>query len=200
LQTLQSDIPLLEDLKLDEVAGLSYTDLQDKLQEAVKLAYQVREEHVTKEVMREMERQILMRTIDTKWVDYLHNIEQLREGIHLRGYGQRDPLQEYKREAYQLFEALLRSIQTESIQLIFRAQFEMVNLEELEQQMEMNIIDDQPPEADDDSSEQTDDGDEEKKTDGAGAASDGSTSADTDIDKSSNIGAEAASGASQKGQ
>ena len=56
------------------------------------LAYKVREEHVGTELMREMERQILLQTIDSKWVDYLHNIDLLREGIHLRGYGQRDPL------------------------------------------------------------------------------------------------------------
>ena len=61
-------------------------------------------------------------TIDSKWVDYLHNIDLLREGIHLRGYGQRDPLQEYKREAFEMFNQLLRSIQQESISMIFRAQ------------------------------------------------------------------------------
>jgi preprotein translocase subunit SecA len=122
LAALSAEIPMFEAITIDELAGYSYTDLREKLLEATRLAYQTREEHIGQPVMRELERQILMRTIDTKWVDYLHNIEQLREGIHLRGYGQRDPLQEYKREAYELFEQLLRSIQTESVQLIFRAQ------------------------------------------------------------------------------
>ena len=122
MRVLAADIPMLDTIPFDELAGLSYVDLREKLMESVRLAYQVREEHVGVEVMRELERQILIRTIDSKWIDYLHNIEQLREGIHLRGYGQRDPLQEYKREGYEMFEQLLKSIQSESIQLIFHAQ------------------------------------------------------------------------------
>jgi preprotein translocase subunit SecA len=122
MQILANDIPMLSTIPMPELAGLSFTDLREKLLEAVRIAYQVRRDHIGAQLMDELERQILMRTIDTKWVDYLHNIEQLREGIHLRGYGQRDPLQEYKREGYELFEQLLRSIQTETVQLIFRAQ------------------------------------------------------------------------------
>lgn len=119
---LSSDIPMLADIKLEELEGLSYDDLREKLWESIKMAYQVREEHIGIETMRELERQILLRTIDGKWIDYLHNIDILREGIHLRGYGQRDPLQEYKREAFDMFNQLLRSIQEESIQLLFHAQ------------------------------------------------------------------------------
>jgi len=122
LNKLQSDIPMLSDLKAAELFGLSYDDLRLKIVEAAKLAYEVREEHIGTETMRELERQILLRTIDGKWIDYLHNIDILREGIHLRGYGQRDPLQEYKREAFDMFNQLLRSIQEESIQLLFHAQ------------------------------------------------------------------------------
>lgn len=122
LTILQADIPMLSELNLQELAGISYDDLRIKLHEAVNMAYTVREQHLTSEVMRDLERQILLRTIDSKWVDYLHNIDILREGIHLRGYGQRDPLQEYKREAFDMFNRLLRSIQQDSIQLVFRAQ------------------------------------------------------------------------------
>ncbi len=71
-----------------ELHGLSYEDLRAELWKQITLAYQVREEHIGIEHMREMERQILLNTIDGKWVDYLHNIDLLREGIHLRGYGQ----------------------------------------------------------------------------------------------------------------
>lgn len=91
----------------------------------------VREEHLGEQDMREFERQVLLHNIDSKWVDYLHNIDLLREGIQLRAYGQRDPLQEYKREAFNMFNQLLRSIQADSIQQIFRAQ----------PQMEMNLPD-----------------------------------------------------------
>jgi preprotein translocase subunit SecA len=121
-KTLCASIPMLSDIKPEELAGLSYDDLREKLVDSIKLAYEVREEHVGSEMMRELERQVLLRTIDSKWVDYLHNIDLLREGIHLRGYGQRDPLQEYKREAFEMFNQLLRSIQEEAIQLIFKAQ------------------------------------------------------------------------------
>ena len=122
LSTLHNDVPMLSDITINEVKGLSYDDLRHQLHEAINLAYEVREQHVGEETMRELERQILLRTIDSKWVDYLHNIDILREGIHLRGYGQRDPLQEYKREAFEMFNSLLRNIQEESIQLLFRAQ------------------------------------------------------------------------------
>ncbi len=122
LTALAVDIPILEALTLEEFAGLHYEDLRQKLRSDIRKAYEVREEEIGIETMRELERQVLLRTIDTKWVDYLHNIEILREGVGLRGYGQRDPLQEYKKEAFDMFNMLLRHIQQESIQLIFRAQ------------------------------------------------------------------------------
>jgi len=133
LNTLKFDVPMLEDVEVTELFGLSYDDLRAKLLDAVHLAYEVREQHLGADMLRELERQILLRTIDSKWVDYLHSIDQLREGIHLRGYGQRDPLQEYKREAFDMFNQLLRHIQHESIQLLFRAQPVIMDLERLEE-------------------------------------------------------------------
>ena len=122
LQALSMDIPMMHDVKVAELKGLSYDDMREKLWDAMETAYKVREEHVGLEEMREFERQVLLHNIDTKWVDYLHNIDLLREGIQLRAYAQKDPLQEYKREAFNMFNQLLRSIQAESIQQIFRAQ------------------------------------------------------------------------------
>ncbi len=148
LNILRVDVPMLDGVELEELVGLSYDDLMTKLKEAVRLAYEVREEHIGTETMRELERQILLRTIDSKWVDYLHNIDLLREGIHLRGYGQRDPLQEYKREAFDMFNQLLRSIQHESIQLLFRAQPVLMDLDELEELiMPEEILDLEEPDA-----------------------------------------------------
>jgi len=129
---LKNDIPLLDELKDHELHGLSYDDLRAELWKQIKMAYEVREQHIGLEHMREMERQILLNTIDGKWVDYLHNIDLLREGIHLRGYGQRDPLQEYKREAFDMFNRLLKAIKEESIQLIFRAQPVIMDMDDLE--------------------------------------------------------------------
>lgn len=122
LAALENDIPVMGSITIAELNGMHYDDLRKFLQNAIENAYIVREEEVGKETLRELERQVLLRTIDTKWVDYLHNIDILREGVGLRGYGQRDPLQEYKREAFDMFNMLLRNIQQESIQLIFRAQ------------------------------------------------------------------------------
>jgi preprotein translocase subunit SecA len=146
LSTLHNDVPIISAITADELKGLSYDDLRHTLLDAIKLAYEVREEHLGTETMRELERQILLRTIDAKWVDYLHNIDILREGIHLRGYGQRDPLQEYKREAFEMFNSLLRNIQEESIQLLFRAQpmmmpeqMDMAELEALMMSPEMQM-------------------------------------------------------------
>jgi preprotein translocase subunit SecA len=150
LSTLSTDIPLLEDLNDTELTGLSYDELRAKLIEATNLAYRVREDHIGIDAMRELERQILLRTIDSKWVDYLHNIDILREGIHLRGYGQRDPLQEYKREAYDMFNQLLGDIQRESIQLMFRAQPVIMDLEELDLLEDMINLDEGNNETPDD--------------------------------------------------
>lgn len=122
LIALEADIPMMGTVTMDELAGLAFDDLRKKLLAAVSQAFEVREQELGTETMRELERQVLLRTIDTKWVDYLHNIDILREGVGLRGYGQRDPLQEYKREAFDMFNMLLRNIQQEAIQLIFRAQ------------------------------------------------------------------------------
>ena len=124
LAFLENDIPLLNDIDVAPLANLAYEDLRVELTEKAKLAYEAREKELGEDNMRELERQVLLRTIDTKWVDYLHNIDLLRDGVNLRGYGQRDPLQEYKREAFDMFNMLLRSIQQESIQLIFRAQLQ----------------------------------------------------------------------------
>ena len=74
-------------------------------------------------VMRHTEKDVLLRTIDNKWIDHLHNIDMLRDGIGLRASGQKDPLIEYKKEAYDLFNKMMHEIQSETIQYIFRAKF-----------------------------------------------------------------------------
>ncbi|MBS1997263.1 MAG: hypothetical protein JSS86_13175, partial [Cyanobacteria bacterium SZAS LIN-2] len=114
-----------------DLHGLSYDDLREKLYEDMVHAYEVREQHIGTEDMREFERQVLLHNIDTKWIDYLHNIDLLRDGIQLRSYAQKDPLQEYKREAFNMFNQLLRAVQAESIQHIFRAQPQMMEVNDM---------------------------------------------------------------------
>ena len=74
-------------------------------------------------VMRSLERDILLRVIDTKWIDHLHNIDMLRDGIGLRAYGQKDPLIEYKKEAYDLFNKMMYEIQSDTVKHVFRSKF-----------------------------------------------------------------------------
>ncbi len=141
ISVLEADIPQISQrtikLTAENLAGNSYDDLRHKFIEVAHEAYEVREKELSADVLRNMERQILLRTIDTKWVDYLHNIDLLRDGVNLRSYGQKDPLQEYKREAFDMFTMLLRHIQHEAVQLIFRAQPVIVppgmNIEDMEE-------------------------------------------------------------------
>ena len=97
---------------------------RDKLREALVNmltdAYGQKEAEQGEENMRKLERLLMLQTIDQRWVDHLDAMEHLREGIGLRGYGQRDPLTEYKAESYRLFEQLLGDIQAEVTHTIFK--------------------------------------------------------------------------------
>jgi preprotein translocase subunit SecA len=75
--------------------------------------------------LRKLERELLLTLIDAKWIDYLHNLDALRESIGLRAYGQKDPLIEYKREAYDLFQQVTYDIQREAVLLFFRSRVEV---------------------------------------------------------------------------
>src|SRR3989338_3626486 len=74
------------------------------------------------EIANEVLRQILLRTIDTKWIDQLHTMDSLREGIGLRAWGQRDPLVEYKMEAYNAFNAMMQSVREDAFSLMMKVQ------------------------------------------------------------------------------
>lgn len=75
--------------------------------------------------LRRVERDILLSVIDNKWIDYLHNLDALREGIGLRAYGQKDPLLEYKREAFDMFQAMTFEVQRDVTSLLFRSKIEI---------------------------------------------------------------------------
>ncbi len=109
--------------KLDPEAWRAI-DRVDELREAAHRltedTYAERERELGPEVMRSVERWVFLRTIDTFWVEHLTAMEELREGIYLRGYGQRDPLIEYKNEAHRMFEELTDRIQTGVAQTILR--------------------------------------------------------------------------------
>ena len=84
--------------------------------------YEQKETLFTSGQMRELERWIMLQTVDSWWKDHLLNIDHLKDGIGLRGYAQRDPLQEYKREAFELFKRLVIALKQDTLSMIFRVQ------------------------------------------------------------------------------
>jgi len=88
-------------------------------------AYDEREEEFGEELMRALERHILLQIIDTRWKEHLHEMDYLREGIHLRGFAQIDPLVAYKNEGFIMFEALMDAIWEEFARLIFHVDVEL---------------------------------------------------------------------------
>ena len=107
----------------DDLKGIyDREEIKDKILEVVRKTYREREKELTEPLMRELERMILLHTIDSRWKDHLYAMDSLKEGIGLRGYGQRDPLIEYKREAYQMFEDLTERIKEEVAELVFKVQ------------------------------------------------------------------------------
>ncbi|MCF8011487.1 MAG: preprotein translocase subunit SecA [Clostridiales bacterium] len=108
------------DLSEQDLQDMDREEILDLLMEKTKEAYESREEELGEEVMRELERMVLLRVVDEKWMDHLDAMDQLREGIGLRAYGQKDPLIEYKIESYQMFQNMISSIQEEVVYYIFR--------------------------------------------------------------------------------
>jgi preprotein translocase subunit SecA len=105
-----------------ERAGLSADLITELLKEDALAAYERREEELTPEVMRELERRVVLSVLDRKWREHLYEMDYLREGITLRGYGQRDPLVEYQREGYDMFSAMMDGIKEESVGNLFNLQ------------------------------------------------------------------------------
>ena len=91
--------------------------------------YETRKQELSPEIINEISRLVILRNIDSKWIDHLYNLDSLREGIGLRAYGQRDPLIEYKIEGFQMFKDMLESIADESLKMIFRAQVSITGQE-----------------------------------------------------------------------
>ncbi len=99
--------------------------LKDALDEDSMSAYDDREKELGEELMRYLERSILLQVIDSRWREHLYDMDYLREGIHLRGFAQIDPLVAYKNEGFGMFEELMNSIWEEFSKLVFNAQIEI---------------------------------------------------------------------------
>ena len=145
MKEVHSLVPQLSYLEVKDVQGLSYESIFEKLKKLAIDAYREHEEETIRfyndiqrqyeefyvpeepfshtNIMRNIEKDILLRVVDNKWIDHLHNIDMLRDGIGLRAYGQKDPLIEYKREAYDLFNNMMYEIQSETVKYLFRTRF-----------------------------------------------------------------------------
>lgn len=118
-----------EDDRLDEEA------LRERILQRVIDSYHKKEELAGAEVLRNFEKHILLRVLDDKWKEHLATMDHLRQGIHLRGYAQKNPKQEYKREAFELFQQMLEDIKYDTIRIISHVQVrEDDRTEEMERQ------------------------------------------------------------------
>ncbi|MFA4859068.1 MAG: SEC-C metal-binding domain-containing protein, partial [Candidatus Margulisiibacteriota bacterium] len=100
----------------------SQSELKNYLVRAMQDTYHLREIEIGAAQLRELERVVMLRVLDTKWIEQLHNMDTLREGIGLRAFGQRDPLIEYKIEGYNMYQEMMQAAREEIINLLFRVQ------------------------------------------------------------------------------
>lgn len=134
-KAMTADIPPVATIMhLEDLQNKSFGELKELFNELSQKVYDIRKEELGNENIQEIERQIMLHVIDNKWVEHLHNMDALREGIHLRGYGQKDPLMEYKKEAFDMFEQLLLDIKREAVILLMHAQVETMESEELQEE------------------------------------------------------------------
>ena len=97
--------------KIDKPEAISKDELKHSLMDAAVNLYEAREQELGSETMRELERVITLKVVDKKWMDHIDAMDQLKQGIGLRAYGQKDPVLEYKFEGFEMFQAMVRSIQ-----------------------------------------------------------------------------------------
>ncbi len=123
---LRSIIPLTEYMpSADETKNMKKAELKETLTEMALQAYADKEsEFPDPESMREAERVVLLKTIDRKWMDHIDDMDQLRQGIGLQAYAQRDPLNEYKMAGYDMFNEMMASIREDTVKMMFRVKVE----------------------------------------------------------------------------
>ena len=127
-----------------EVAQLNHDELVTALHEKVEGRYQAKETLFTPPTLRWLERHILLDIVDAQWKDHLLTLDHLKEGIGLRGYGQKDPLVEFKKEAFTLFDDLMNRIDTEAVRFLFlmqpaKPQEEAKQIEQRQQRQARNL-------------------------------------------------------------
>ncbi|NUU66119.1 preprotein translocase subunit SecA [Enterobacteriaceae bacterium BIT-l23] len=127
------DMPIAE--WLDKEPELHEETLRERILQNAIDSYKAKEEVVGEEMMRHFEKGVMLQTLDSLWKEHLAAMDYLRQGIHLRGYAQKDPKQEYKRESFSMFAAMLESLKYEVISTLSKVQVRMPEeVEEMEQQ------------------------------------------------------------------
>jgi len=124
-----------EDLECDR-----YEELEEKVAKLGESAYAARREQLGPEVLQQIERQLYLFTVDEHWRDHLYELDHLKGGIGLRAYGQRDPLIEYKKEAFTLFERLMGEVERDVVQRLFRVQVQTDAVQATERRPSRNIV------------------------------------------------------------
>jgi preprotein translocase subunit SecA len=117
---LQIDAPVAEWFKLEST--LSDDEILARIQQGADEAYQAKIDMVGAESFHQFERNVMLQSLDTHWREHLSALDHLRQGIHLRGYAQKNPKQEYKREAFELFERLLGQVRKDVTRIVFTVQ------------------------------------------------------------------------------
>ena len=107
-------------LTVEYLQSLSREELKEYLQKLAVDYYEQREESITPAIMRELENLVMLKVVDSHWMQHLDAMDMLREGVGLRAYGQRDPLVEYKLEAYDMFQAMIDAIQDDVVRYMYR--------------------------------------------------------------------------------
>ena len=109
-------------IELDEIANRTIDDMVDYLYNALTTEYEEKISKIPEEVSKEFEKAVSLRVIDTYWMEHINTMSHLKEGIHLRGYAQNDPLREYKNEGYNLFDKLLINIDAQTVIYLMKAE------------------------------------------------------------------------------
>ncbi len=107
---------------VEELATVERDDIKKELKDRAYTFYDMREKELTPELLRELERVILLKVVDTKWMAHIDDMDELKRGIGLRSYGQKNPVVEYRYEGFDMFDAMIESIQEDTVRLLFTVQ------------------------------------------------------------------------------
>ncbi len=130
---------LLGDASINQKEELKQEELEEKLKSAARTHYDHKERALGPDIMRRLERIAVLKVIDEQWKDNLYELDQLKEGVNLRAYGQKDPLIEYKREAFTNFQEMLAKITQEALSFIFKAQLETAERPQMQSPQRMTM-------------------------------------------------------------